>query len=450
MTKAKSLKLFKRVCLGKIMYWYSNKKERIRFIERAHEEVPTLDYIRECYDKYFAVKKSHKDHDIVTCTKCGLEKKIKKNQNNYVCDCGYYHKEIKSIRFKNFEDQFVIRSASNYEGQDIVNDFLVYVSYDSKNKSVNFHKPLLVAKEMYVKEKTKRYFYNLAYYKPLGYGYHEHISYNKDKKTTEQVRGYYLGLDARYCYYTKEQVSEFNYINYFDHNIIGYSKYAIKNNEYLIEILQKYKSTYLFSQLLNDTNTSTKLLDLFNMRDTGLSNKQLVRIIKYFSKHKNLDISIYKDYLDDLRELNYKLNWNNLLNKDYRSKHQELSMKRNIIANKRKNELLSKAYEGIEDVNVDGLYIIHPKNVEDLKEEGKQLHHCVGSYANRIIKGDSIVYFLRQDPDKPMLTAEVSNGKILQLRGENNSFSNVTENIKNKANAILNDYINQRKEQVHA
>jgi hypothetical protein len=77
----------------------------------------------------------------------------------------------------------------------------------------------------------------------------------------------------------------------------------------------------------------------------------------------------------------------------------------------------------------DKKYIIRPAaSAEELIEEGKALHHCVGGYAERHAKGETTILFVRTNkaPDKPLYTMEVkgspgSGWKMVQIRGNMNA-----------------------------
>lgn len=59
---------------------------------------------------------------------------------------------------------------------------------------------------------------------------------------------------------------------------------------------------------------------------------------------------------------------------------------------------------------------------KDLVREGSSLHHCVASYVNDVIKERCTIIFLRDNKDleKPHVTVEVRNGKVVQARGQSN------------------------------
>lgn len=69
-----------------------------------------------------------------------------------------------------------------------------------------------------------------------------------------------------------------------------------------------------------------------------------------------------------------------------------------------------------------GLILIVPKTGDEIREEGAALHHCVGSYVDRVAKGETSVFFIRKEdsPDKPYFTLEWKNNDIAQCRGLHN------------------------------
>jgi hypothetical protein len=68
-------------------------------------------------------------------------------------------------------------------------------------------------------------------------------------------------------------------------------------------------------------------------------------------------------------------------------------------------------------------FLIRPaKDTKELIEEGKQLHHCVGTYAERYASGkcDILVIRRKEDPDSPFFTMEIQSGSVVQCRGMKN------------------------------
>ncbi|WP_421434098.1 PcfJ domain-containing protein [Streptococcus suis] len=68
-------------------------------------------------------------------------------------------------------------------------------------------------------------------------------------------------------------------------------------------------------------------------------------------------------------------------------------------------------------------YTFHvPLRVAELIYEGKKLHHCVSSYTEKHLKGETMIVFVRlaSKPNTPLYTLEVNLGQIIQFRGKYN------------------------------
>jgi hypothetical protein len=70
-----------------------------------------------------------------------------------------------------------------------------------------------------------------------------------------------------------------------------------------------------------------------------------------------------------------------------------------------------------------GGYLIRaPIDAAEIAAEGKALKHCVGGYAERHLNGTLSILFLRSqtDPDKPLVTIEMTGNEIKQIHGYKN------------------------------
>ena len=69
-----------------------------------------------------------------------------------------------------------------------------------------------------------------------------------------------------------------------------------------------------------------------------------------------------------------------------------------------------------------GLILVVPKSADDIKAEGAALHHCVGTYVERVAKGETSIFFIRKQdaPDKSYYTMEWKNDQVWQCRGLHN------------------------------
>jgi hypothetical protein len=92
------------------------------------------------------------------------------------------------------------------------------------------------------------------------------------------------------------------------------------------------------------------------------------------------------------------------------------------------------------------VYIIVPKSIDDLVKEGKSLNHCVGNgtYDKRVIEGKSKIFFVRKNPEEPLLTAEVTGEGIRQLRGYDNLHDRVSDQFFRKSKEVLKNYLQGR------
>ena len=62
--------------------------------------------------------------------------------------------------------------------------------------------------------------------------------------------------------------------------------------------------------------------------------------------------------------------------------------------------------------------IIWPKSKKDFQTEGQKQHNCVGGYFEKMVKQQTVVFFLRkkEDMDTPFCTVEFQSGKLIQCR----------------------------------
>lgn len=143
----------------------------------------------------------------------------------------------------------------------------------------------------------------------------------------------------------------------------------------------------------------------------------------------------YFDYVGWLEKLGYDLrNESNLYPKDFmkahdvKSKeHQKMLDKKAKAATAQFSRLLSKlrketSEEDAMNLKLQGLFIRLPYKLDELKKEGETLHHCVGNYIDKVMKGETTIFFIRkiEEPDKPYYTLEWKGEEIMQCRGFKN------------------------------
>ena len=72
----------------------------------------------------------------------------------------------------------------------------------------------------------------------------------------------------------------------------------------------------------------------------------------------------------------------------------------------------------------DNYLIRFPSDLRDLIVEGNTMNHCVASYADKVIEGTSIIFFMRkaEEPDEPYITMEFNRkGELVQARKKGNA-----------------------------
>lgn len=137
-------------------------------------------------------------------------------------------------------------------------------------------------------------------------------------------------------------------------------------------------------------------------------------------------VSEYRDYLDMCRKMGYDMkNSFVLFPKDLQKSHDKAARR----FKQRKDALVKRDFiavyqqlSGQLDFEKDGMKIVYPATPDDVVKEGHALHHCVGSYTERVAEKECIILFLRKcsEEEKPFYTVEVRNQKAVQVRGKGN------------------------------
>lgn len=116
-----------------------------------------------------------------------------------------------------------------------------------------------------------------------------------------------------------------------------------------------------------------------------------------------------------------------------RTEHDKVVFKRSLILSKDKNGAFKQVvsqYAKLFQYEDKNIVVRAPSSLEELFEEGRKLYHCVGSYADRVLKGSCLILFVRkrEEPDKPLLTMVVDPaGRCTQVRGAFNRKATPTE-----------------------
>lgn len=178
-------------------------------------------------------------------------------------------------------------------------------------------------------------------------------------------------------------------------------------------------------------------IDLVGQGPVGKSIAYLLRQIERYGENEETDpYVVVEEFLSVQMLLDY---WNmcEALGMDLSDKHvrfpRDLCLAHDQVMERqreRKNELLEEKFleraEALEKFSFqwDGLIIRAASSQQELNDEGKQLGHCVGTYADKHASGRSSIFFIRHadNQEKSYFTLELDEKrlKVLQNRGKGN------------------------------
>lgn len=158
------------------------------------------------------------------------------------------------------------------------------------------------------------------------------------------------------------------------------------------------------------------------IRKTGLKPQRMAR---YLLEHE-VEKHDYDNYLRQCVQLKYNLHDTAIsMPHDFMAMHTRCSemIRHNESQEARLKFKENMAYRRQLEFASGGLFIRQPKNMTEIVNEGKHLHHCVGGYADRHAYMKLHIMFIRRadKPDVPFYTVEVDLfGEIVQVRGLRN------------------------------
>lgn len=191
---------------------------------------------------------------------------------------------------------------------------------------------------------------------------------------------------------------------------------------------------YEFTKKYRDEDLSFRIDYSYYSFFRGMKN-QLVKA--NLDRKKFIDYFIYglraQGFKDMYDALNIYIDYLNMANtfkgrtdkypRYLKSEHDILATKINNLSRLEKDSIvdtLSTKYNNLEFE--DKKYsIILPKTALDIIDEGSNLHHCVASYVNKVIKEQCTILFFRrtENTDESLITLEynIANNVIVQARG---------------------------------
>lgn len=175
------------------------------------------------------------------------------------------------------------------------------------------------------------------------------------------------------------------------------------------------------------------------------------KVIKYMQDTK-LDYAEYSHYIHLLESLHYDLKdtyysmpkdfkkADKRVTKEYeaeqkrlqreRERQWKLAEKKRIKEEDKKSVLIAKISAGLRKMpdlkefldGSNGLLVHIPESAEELRNEGRALHNCIGTYVNRIADNQTLVFYVRRidKPDEAFVAFEYKEGRVVQCRYDHN------------------------------
>lgn len=149
---------------------------------------------------------------------------------------------------------------------------------------------------------------------------------------------------------------------------------------------------------------------------------------------RNQEVNDYHDYLQLAAGLGYNLDDDWILYpKNLKERHDQLTEEQN----ERKVELEKESDDKKDwklkrtikrkgwtryEMETEELLIRLPECAHEIRKEGNAQHHCVATYMDRMVAGETCILFIRkkEEPDKSFYTVEVRDDEVIQVRGKYN------------------------------
>jgi len=338
------------------------------------------------------------------------------------------------------------------------------------------------ARVIYNGSSAKTYYRCNDYYSPANwwdsnggaYGYH--VEFGKGILYTKNLDEVLDGTTFKYC--AIKQLAEHNKTFVLNHSSFLYSFEKRRFIEYFIKMgLYNLTNDYVTNSYSTAINTeganvqeilmvskqqinrlieldgnlySLKLLQLEEKNGLRMSNDQISfmteneinidnlkrvleyttvgRAIKYIKQNggTNNMLSDWCDYIYNGKVLGYNLHDEFVLFPRHFKQAHDISTQLSLD---KKNEYREQEYIEIKKELINKysfrtktFAVVIPEKLSDITMEGQKLHHCVGTYIERVMKQETAILFIRRvdNLQEPFYTMEVKNGLIIQVRGLNN------------------------------
>ena len=188
-----------------------------------------------------------------------------------------------------------------------------------------------------------------------------------------------------------------------------------------VKILQRIKNITdkEFEYAMKDNQYGTSVIKL---RETGYNTDT---VIAYLEK-RGVAWYDWINYVETLKKLDYPLDDAYLYPKDFYKEDRRVASELYGHEHDAANKVIKQLADAMRNdkafkeffAGSNGLVVKVPESAEDLYIEGKRLHNCLSGYIDKVASGQSLIFFVRkiEEPDKPFIAMEYSEGRIVQCR----------------------------------
>lgn len=175
----------------------------------------------------------------------------------------------------------------------------------------------------------------------------------------------------------------------------------------------------------------------------------LIKIDRTEAMDMNSSVGYYRDYLKMTREMTYQKYWERILEQNpnaercayknlgynkiekypshLRTKHDVVARNYNDFCSVYDEALFTKVVNKDYEYKWGKYQIVAPTKTKDIRDEGCTLNHCVASYIDRVLDGNTQILFMRENSEESLVTIEVRSNSIVQARGYSNRSLNNQE-----------------------
>lgn len=204
-----------------------------------------------------------------------------------------------------------------------------------------------------------------------------------------------------------------------------------KNGNMLKVVRNKYIKTVEEAETVYEANSKTETSKFMKFAQA----KHKYDMAKFVLSLNYGDRIDYFDYLETAKKIGVPLDQKKELIPENIVKMHE---RHDRVAAKAKKIKSEKVDKGIKEMaekmtkfefEEDDLIIRPCRCNEELIQESKELEHCVRNYAEKYSEGRTSIFFIRhkREEDKPFVTLELSDNKVIQVRGFKNNTKNPLE-----------------------